>query len=442
MAKLTGQFVREDREAGIFEVNRQAFLSEEVLAAEKAEFFDKVWLYLGHESELAKPNDFIARQVGGRPIMFSRDKKGQIRALINTCRHRGAQVCRDDFGNAKIFTCFYHGWAYDTGGALVSVPDGDAYASLDRSTHGLVSPPQVDSYAGFWFLSYNPDVEPLADYLADAKALLDLVADQSETSMSVVKGAHHYSMRANWKLLMENSCDGYHGMSVHQTYIEMMMSMGMVPSLLSQQEDGASYRPDFGIDLGNGHATTMFPELGRPLMSERSKELVAAHRARMVERMGEDYTRRALNTSRNTIVFPNLVIVDLNFGIQIRTMFPVAPDRTDITGWQITPDEVGDELKGYRIDNALTFWGPGGLATPDDVEALEQCQLGFAASAEVPWSDISKGFGKERPSTMDELQMRTFWRQWNRCVTGEDLPGEGYSYDELMQHVAAKVAAS
>ncbi|WP_019873365.1 aromatic ring-hydroxylating oxygenase subunit alpha [Sporichthya polymorpha] len=440
--KLSARYVEENRDAGTFRVHRDAFLSQDVLEAEKTEFFDKVWLYLGHESELSKPGDFIARQVGGRPIIFTRDKTGEIRALLNTCRHRGAQVCREDFGNAKIFTCFYHGWAYDNTGALVNVPDGDSYQSLDRSTHGLLTPPKVDSHSGFWFLSYNPDVEPLSDYLADAKELLDLVANQSETGMAVVKGAHHYSMKANWKLLMENSCDGYHGMSVHQTYVEMMMSMGMTPSLVTQKRDGTSLIPDFGIDLGNGHATTWFPELGRPLMNERSRELVAAHRARMVERFGEEYTRRALNTSRNTIVFPNLVIVDLNFGIQIRTMFPVSPTETAITGWQISPAEIGEELKGYRIDNALTFWGPGGLATPDDVEALEQCQLGFAAAKEVPWSDISKGFGKDRPTTFDELQMRAFWRQWNRFVTGEDLPGEGESYAALMDRIAEKVGSA
>ncbi|GAA0608199.1 aromatic-ring-hydroxylating dioxygenase subunit alpha [Sporichthya brevicatena] len=438
--KLQPRFVQEDRVAGTFRVHRDVFLSQEVLEAEKAEFFDKVWLYLGHESELDKPGDFIARQVGGRPIIFTKDRKGQIRALLNTCRHRGAQVCREDFGNAKIFTCFYHGWAYGTDGSLVSVPDADSYSSLDRESHGLVQP-KLDSYSGFYFLSYNPDVEPLTDYLADAKELLDLVANQSESGMAVVKGAHHYSMKANWKLLMENSCDGYHGMSVHQTYVEMMMSLGMTPSLVKQSGDGAVVA-DYGINLGNGHATTWFPELGRPLISERGLELVAAHRERMVERLGEEYTRRALNTSRNTIVFPNLVIVDLNFGIQIRTMFPLSPTETAITGWQISPAEVGDELKGYRIDNALTFWGPGGLATPDDVEALEQCQIGFATSKEVPWSDISKGFGKPRPTTFDELQMRTFWRRWNFLVTGEQLPEEGESYAQLLGPISEKAKVS
>jgi p-cumate 2,3-dioxygenase subunit alpha len=127
-------------------------------------------------------------------------------------------------------------------------------------------------------------------------------------------------------------------------------------------------------------------------------------------------------------------LVDLNFGIQVRTMFPLAPDHTEITGWQLMPRDAPPELKRYRIDNALTFWGPAGLATPDDVEGLEQCQRGFSSMREVQWSDISRGMGTDRPTAVDELQMRTFWRQWNAVLTGEGSAGEGPRYDASYLH--------
>ncbi len=55
----------------------------------------------------------------------------------------------------------------------------------------------------------------------------------------------------------------------------------------------------------------------------------------------------------------------------------------------------------------------------DDVEALEQCQRGFRNSAEAQWNDISKGMGKPIPDYDDELQMRAFWSNWNKCVFQE-----------------------
>lgn len=69
-----------------------------------------------------------------------------------------------------------------------------------------------------------------------------------------------------------------------------------------------------------------------------------------------------------------------------------------------------------RLDNFLTFLGPGGFATPDDVEMLEACQRGFA-NREVAWSDISRGMQRAQPLANDELQMRVFWHQWHALIT-------------------------
>ena len=69
-----------------------------------------------------------------------------------------------------------------------------------------------------------------------------------------------------------------------------------------------------------------------------------------------------------------------------------------------------------RLDSFLAFLGPGGLATPDDSEALESCQAGFQAT-EVQWSDISRGTLRD-PQAVDELQMRGFWRRWHADLMG------------------------
>jgi hypothetical protein len=103
------------------------------------------------------------------------------------------------------------------------------------------------------------------------------------------------------------------------------------------------------------------------------------------------------------------------------------PDRArlpQVTAWELAPPEEGPELRKQRLDNFLTFWGPGGLASPDDVEALETCQRGFAARGEVQWSDISRGMNKPFAVGSDEPQIRTWWRRWNQLITGEQLPPE------------------
>jgi hypothetical protein len=120
-------------------------------------------------------------------------------------------------------------------------------------------------------------------------------------------------------------------------------------------------------------------------------------------------------TNRNLLIFPNLIINDI-MAITVRTFFPRTPDYMDITAWALAPIDERPEHRAMRLDNFLTFLGPGGFATPDDVEMLEACQMGFA-NREVEWSDISRGMKREHPLPNDELQMRAFWRQWHELIT-------------------------
>jgi p-cumate 2,3-dioxygenase alpha subunit len=118
------------------------------------------------------------------------------------------------------------------------------------------------------------------------------------------------------------------------------------------------------------------------------------------------------------LIFPNLILNDIA-ALTLRYVEPLQPDYMAITAWELAPaDELGETL-ARRLDSYLTFIGPGGLATPDDVEALESCQRGFAAVDEVAWSDISRGMGREgleESLSHDELQMRTFWRRWKALM--------------------------
>ena len=74
--------------------------------------------------------------------------------------------------------------------------------------------------------------------------------------------------------------------------------------------------------------------------------------------------------------------------------------------------EGGDSAaaRAVRLDSFLTFYGPGGFATPDDIEALESVQPGSRAWREVPWSVMTRGMAKEGEQlNTDELHLRAFW---------------------------------
>ena len=62
--------------------------------------------------------------MGEDPILVCRGSDGVVRAFLNSCRHRGMKVCRADRGNARQFTCSFHGWTYANTGELRGVPLG------------------------------------------------------------------------------------------------------------------------------------------------------------------------------------------------------------------------------------------------------------------------------------------------------------------------------
>ena len=55
------------------------------------------------------------------PVVITRDADGELNAFLNVCAHRGVEVAAGN-GNARDFSCPYHGWLYDLKGRLVGAP--------------------------------------------------------------------------------------------------------------------------------------------------------------------------------------------------------------------------------------------------------------------------------------------------------------------------------
>jgi p-cumate 2,3-dioxygenase alpha subunit len=415
----------DDRESGIFRIHRSVFTDNDILELERERVFDHSWLFAGHASEVPNPGDFITRSVGGRPIIMVHGDDGEVRVFMNTCRHRGNIVCRDPHGKgAEVLRCFYHGWVYNTRGDLVGVPGMDGYSdAFDRDALGLEPAPRVENYRGCVFISYWPEIEGLVEYLADAKEVLDNTLDHGDVEF--VGGQQLYSMRANWKLLVENSMDGYHAAFTHERYFDFLRAME-VPTRDSLAGGGGTAAAPFqaAVPLGNGHVTGSLPR-SRPPERQRvggattaylfhnAPAALDAHLKTLTERHGWEKATKIEGGSGNYLIFPNLIVID---GWRtFRTFYPSRPDYMEINAWAAMPKEDTPELRATRLEAFLTFLGPGGFATPDDVEALEGCQMGFGAYREVEWSDISRGM--KGTGTMGELQMRTFWREWYARMT-------------------------
>jgi phenylpropionate dioxygenase-like ring-hydroxylating dioxygenase large terminal subunit len=421
-------YIVDDPDRKIFLLDRIAHVSDEILAKEATHIFGKCWIYVGHSSELKKPGDFQSRIVAGRPVIFCRTRSGEVRCLLNTCRHRGAVVCTQRSGNTRRFQCIYHGWTYDIDGRLVGLPGDDAYSgAFSRDELGLRAPPRFESYRDFWFLCLDANAPSLVEYLAGAKDYIDLVVDQSPSgTMEIISGTQEYDIAANWKLMVENSVDDYHLPSTHSTWLNFMANSGV--KIEPPAEKGLVLpTKGYAVSLGNGHFTTDNINFrGRPvarwipLYGEAAKTQIDNIRHELVQRLGAERAARVADTNRNLVIFPNLVIND-GSSVTVRTFYPDGVARMNVTAWALGTVEEDEAARARRLDAFLTFYGPGGFATPDDVEALELVQQGLSNWREDRWSEMSRGMGKAESDQLnsDEHHLRIFWRRWDELMRAE-----------------------
>ena len=57
-------------------------------------------------------------------------------------------------------------------------------------------------------------------------------------------------------------------------------------------------------------------------------------------------------------------------------------------------------------------------AAAEVVAALELVQQGLSAWRDVPWTDLSRGMGKDEGDQLntDEGHLRVFWRRWSELM--------------------------
>ncbi|MFA5631304.1 MAG: aromatic ring-hydroxylating dioxygenase subunit alpha [Porticoccaceae bacterium] len=431
---LAKSLIDVDQKKKYFRIHRSAYKSEEVFQKEMELIFNKCWLYLGHRTEIPNKGDFVVRNVAGRNLIFQHTRKGEIVAFYNACTHRGAAVCWDKKGNTKVHSCRYHGWVFDTEGKLKSMNTESGYSDdINDDGHLDLPTARIEEYAGLYFVNFNGDKAiSLHDYLGDyVRGVLDAIQLQSPSrDMVILPGEHAYSINANYKLLVENSADGYHLGPVHQTYLEFLQERYEGSKDADVHGTMSNYTAKGGAKaVGNGHyiLESNVPT-GRPVgywiapWGPEAKKEIEATRARLEKEVGFDQMEYICEMQKNMVIFPNLVINDI-LATTIRTIEPTSAGTMKVNAWCLAPREESDLLKSIRLDNFVSFLGPAGFGSPDDGSMLNSAQRAINA-APTEWTELSKEL-----QDVDDLRVATglpdgethmqgYWTQWDLVMRG------------------------
>ncbi len=175
--------------------------------------FNREWICVGRQEQVPNPGDYFTVTLMDDPIVVLRGEDGQIRALSNVCRHRGAVLVEGAGTCAKSITCAYHSWTYDLEGRLRGAPEMMGTPGFDRRAVRLPSL-RLEIWRGFIFVNFDADAAPLGPRLAEVD---DLLGNYRLDQLVALPPAS-YDQPWNWKIMIENAMECYHCSHLHRGY--------------------------------------------------------------------------------------------------------------------------------------------------------------------------------------------------------------------------------
>lgn len=375
-------------------IDRQRWLigdrvfSRELYDRELERVFGRCWLLLGHDSMIPNRHDYFTHLMGEANVIVQRDGQGKVRAYLNKCRHRGNLVCPYDRGNAKSFSCAYHGWVYSDG-KLTGVPHNrEAYAGgIDMDEWGLVEVPRLATFGGLIFGCWDTGAMPLDDYLGDAKWYLeDFLLRQKLGGLEVVPGPQRHILPANWKIVSENLAgDNYHFSVTHGGFVEALgKSADKRVALTGPSTAGSFY--DFSValnhDKGVPHGIFLLRYGPGPLQTDlaAAAELGAdavdwvRERHRILEELLAAWKLKPYSFQGGNI-FPNFAMTGVGsalYGKALILHHPRGADCTEVWLWCAVEKNAPAAVKERARFVLMQRFAATGMVNADDNAIFER----------------------------------------------------------------------
>jgi phenylpropionate dioxygenase-like ring-hydroxylating dioxygenase large terminal subunit len=414
-------------------VHRDVYLDPELFRLEMQRLWARTWIYVGHDSQVPAPGDYITTDIAAVPVLMLRQADGSVRVLRNRCAHKGARLVADRAGHAgRFLRCPYHNWSFRLDGAIAAVPlrqgyDGTGFPQCEAAAGlGVVT---SETYRGFVFARLSAEGPGLREYFGDALSSIDYMADRSPTGeLEIAGGCLRYLHDSNWKMFVENLNDTMHPMAAHES------SAGTAKELWAGQPADApkpmaieqlvpfagsyDFFDQMGVRVfGNGHSWS-----GVHFSIHSSYAAVPEYEAAMRDAYGEERARDILGTVRhNTVYYPSLTIKG---AIQtIRVVRPLAVDRTLIESWSFRLKGAPDIFFRRNVMYTRLINSPLSVVGHDDQQCYRLIQEGLAADGNE-WVSLHRDYHPGERDAADlttngtsEISMRNQFRAWTKFMT-------------------------
>ena len=385
-------------------IHRDVYIDEEIFQLEMEKIWGFAWIFIGHDSQIPNPGDFVTTEIGLDPVIMVRDDNHQVNVLYNRCAHKGAKLAGKACGNTDTFRCPYHGWTYHRDGRLRGLPARDGYehstVQIGNPDFALRQLAQVDSIRGFVFATKCQNAPTLRDFLGETALTLENIADRApQGALQCAGGRLRYRHPCNWKMFVENLNDAMHPMVAHG-------SVGVAArKYLKSLPEGSTYPKEAEILFPFGSSYDFFDKMGMTTLpyghgymggemsihSDYSD--IPGYWDAMVENYGVEKTKKILSSNRhNTIFYPSFTAKD---AIQaIRVVRPRAVNETVVETYHFKLLGAPEEMFQRTILYSRLINSSAGMVGPDDLDCYQRMQQALQSNAS-DWVDVSRYMNNE-----------------------------------------------
>ena len=348
----------------------------DILDRELSSIFADCWIFGGFKTDIACEDDWFTTRIG-RDSLIVQNCGGTIRAFRNVCSHRFSRICGEEKGSG-VLRCPYHGWQYDHEGIPCAIPKKPRFPELDAAKlrELALDRYQLDTCGDLIFVRKNPEGQSLRDYLGETWPVLESI------SLALGDGIdrEQRSIRANWKINVENTLEAYHVGFVH----------------------------------GNTFVKTGLQELGFQFMGMHSSvrsdysEKMNAHWNKVKSKLVSTYPQDGY---LHLFIFPNLLVAG-SYGLSfvLSTFMPDSPSTSDFDT-RLFQVRLADESPGNMgllsamMDSVKSF---NREVFSEDVSICEKVQKGSNEA-------VKKGILSD-----EELRICAFQTEYGKWLRPDD----------------------
>jgi len=317
------------------------------------------WIYVGRSSELDRPRAYRTFELGDQKLLLVRDDGGEVHGFHNTCRHRGAALCRDSEGlmRSGAIICPYHAWTYTLQGDLLRTSSKRHADGFDVADYPLYKI-HVREWSGFIFVALT-DKPPPFDKIFDLP-LNRLDAWPLEELM--VGHVLLKNIRCNWKIFWENYNECLHCPTVHPQLSQLVPIYGR--GLLEERDD-----PNWNL-----HVADPDPKFRGGLRSGASTWSLDGQLTGIPFAGLSDEDRKLGHLYMTSV--PSMFIVGHPDYVRVVRLRPLGPEQTELrVEYLFSPETLAGP--GFDMRNVVDFTN---LVMTEDAQVCELNQQGLHAA--------------------------------------------------------------